>query len=167
MRDRIEIFHDQKIKNFIEKREFQYAVLLRKSDANYISRKPANMEQGRPLFHTMVECPLPCSIVYGLRYGSPYLPIINKLLHHLFQGGILQHWAESEEYTLYQKRGMVLFSADNKERKALTMGNLREVFFVLFFGYTISGIIFIAEMLSHKFTQRLNHKSFTWAITPP
>ncbi|CAH2047464.1 unnamed protein product, partial [Iphiclides podalirius] len=87
--ERTEVFNDMRIKQAIEQRQFQYAVLLRKSDAQFISGKPANMEEGRPLFHTVEECPVPCSIVYGLKYGSPLLPKLNKILHHLNQAGVL------------------------------------------------------------------------------
>ncbi|XP_063622369.1 uncharacterized protein LOC134794487 [Cydia splendana] len=150
--NRIEAFNDKKIKAFIDKRQFQYAVLLRQSDAKYISRKTSNLKYGRPLFHTMLECPLPCSIVYGLRYGSPYLPVIDKKLHYLFQGGILQQWVKTEEFTVNSKIGNAL-SGNNKERKALTLHNLQEVFLVLIGGYVISGIFFIVELCLHKATR--------------
>ncbi|VVD00565.1 unnamed protein product, partial [Leptidea sinapis] len=55
--DRIEIVNDQKIKQIIDERQFQYALLLRKTDALFISRKPSNMLSGRPIFHTVEECP--------------------------------------------------------------------------------------------------------------
>ncbi|XP_072932992.1 uncharacterized protein [Epargyreus clarus] len=148
---RMEVFNDQKIKEVIVQRQFQYAVLLRKSDAQYISRKQSNMQDGRPLFHTVEECPVPCSIVYGLRYGSPYLTRINNLLHHLNQGGILQYWSQSDEFTLYKGHKKAIYNGDNKERKPLNTKNLKEMFIVMMIGVLIATSSFIVECALHIF----------------
>lgn len=145
--ERTEIFNDKKIKQVIEERQYHYAVLLRKSDAQYISRRPSNMKNGRPLYHTVGDCPVPCSVVYGLRYGSPYLPRLNYLLKHLNQGGILRHWTESDEYTLLQTKNKVSYVENNKEKKPLDMKNVREVIIVWSFGLFISTTVFIIELI--------------------
>lgn len=149
LHNRLETLTDKKIKAIIEKRDFRYAVLLRKSDAMLITRNPANMKNGRPLFHTALECPVPCSIVYGLRLGSPLLPRINNLLHHLNQAGILTHWSQSDEYTLYQSIGL-LYSGDGKGKKPLNLENLREFYIVFGIGIFISFIAFICEIIIYS-----------------
>lgn len=97
----------------------------------------------------MPDCPLPCSIVYGLRYGSPYLPRIDYILHQLNQGGILQYWGRTEENPGSRK----LF-VENKERKALSIMNLQEMFYVLLIGDFISTVIFIMELIIHKLLKK-------------
>lgn len=149
LKDRIVIFNDKKIKDFFDKRQFEYATLLRKSHALKIIKKPKNMKNGRSLFHIMGDCPVPSFIVYGLRYGSPYLPRINKFLFHLMEGGILQYWNEAESYTLYRKNLVKV----NKERKPLNNSSLIEVYMVLLFGLLVSVVSFIIEILWHSFKQ--------------
>ncbi|KAG7299166.1 hypothetical protein JYU34_017707 [Plutella xylostella] len=146
----MEVFSDKQFKDAIDNRKFQYAMLMRKSDAQFISRKISNMKDGRPLFHTVLECPLPCFIVYGLEYGSPYLPILNNLLHHLNQAGILNYWTASEESVLYQTHSQILYAAGEVQgQKALNMENLREVFYVWLIGLFISVIGLISEIGYH------------------
>lgn len=145
---RTEVFNDIKIKQAIVQRQFQYAILLRKSDAHYISRKPSNTMNGRPLYHTVQECPVPCSIVYALRYGSPYLPKLNNILHHLNQGGILQQWTKSDDYRLRQTTAKALY-ANDKERKPLSTETVKEVFVVLIIGVLISILVFAIELSFH------------------
>lgn len=145
-KDRIEIVTDQKLKEIVDKRQFQYAILLRKSESDFISRKPSNTKNGRPLFHTVQECPVPCSIVYGLRYGSPYLIRINYILHHLNQCGILQYWAQSDKNTLFQKNAKGLNAGNNRDKKPLSTGTLQEVFIVWMFGLIVSAGAFVLEI---------------------
>lgn len=149
VKDRIVTLNDKKIKEILEKRDYRYATLLRKTDSQYVSRKLANMERGRQLFFTMPDCPLPCFIVYGLRYGSPYLNRINNILHHLNQGGILQYWSRTEEYNVDTRLGTI----ENKDRKPLSITNLQEMFYVLLIGELISTLVFILEVLLHKLKQ--------------
>lgn len=144
-RNRIEIFNDLKIKNFIEERQFQYAVLMRQSDARILTRKSSNIIDGKPLFHIMYECPLQCFIVYGLDYGSPYLGRVNYLFHHLSQGGILNHWIETDENTLIKQQDSFLNVGGPAGLKPLNMDNLREVFIVLLCGYFLSIIGLLLE----------------------
>ncbi|KPI95857.1 hypothetical protein RR46_11570 [Papilio xuthus] len=151
IRKRTQIFGDSQIKQAIVKRQFQYAILLRKTDAQFISRQQSNMINGRPLFHTVEECPVPCSIVYGLRYGSPYLPKLNNILHHLNQGGILQYWSKSDEYSLYRTNGKSIYGDENKERKPLSNENVKEIFVVLLIGVSVSLLVFIIEILLNYF----------------
>lgn len=151
LKNRIKILNDKKIGEIITKRQFQYAVLLRKLDLLIISRDVSNMENGRPLFRILPECPFPGSIVYGLRYGSPYLNKLNSILHHLNQGGILQHWAKSEEF----KNQNPYNPDNNKELKSLTLGNLQELFIVWAIGLTVSTIVFLIEIL-YNVKHRIN-----------
>lgn len=149
-----EAFSDKKIKEAIQNRKFQYAVLLRKSEAMLISRNPSNMGNGRPIFHTALECPIPCTIVYGLRYGSPYLPRINYILHCLNQAGILQHWSKTEEMGINTRFDKLLLDANNKDRRALEMNNLEEVFYVWLFGLFLGCLAFLIEILWRNFQIR-------------
>ncbi|XP_026319274.1 uncharacterized protein LOC113229809 [Hyposmocoma kahamanoa] len=144
---RTEAFNDKKIKEVLENRKFEYAILLRKTEAQHISRNPSNMAKGKPIFHTVLQCPIPCSIVYGLRYGSPYLPRINYILHHLNQGGILQYWSKSDELGVNTHFDKLLINANNKDRKALGINNLKEVFYVWLFGLLLSCFAFLFEIL--------------------
>lgn len=153
---RTQIFSDNQIKQAILKRQFQYAILLRKTDAQFISRQQSNMINGRPMFHTVEECPVPCSIVYGLRYGSPYLPKLNNILHHLNQGGILQYWSKTDEYSLYKTNGKSIYGDENKERKPLSSENVKEIFVVLFIGVSVSLLMFIIEILLNYFAFSYN-----------
>lgn len=151
---RISVFNDKKIKKVIQNRQFQYAILLKKTDTQYISRSPSNMANGRPIFHTVLECPIPCSIVYGLRYGSPYLPRINYILHHLNQAGILQHWSKTEELSMNKNFDKLLSGVTNKDRKPLGMENLKEVFYVWWFGLFLSCLAFLVEIVWNKYPIR-------------
>lgn len=151
---RTEIFSDKKIKEVIEKRKFEYAVMLRKTEAQLISRNPSNMAKGRPIFHTVLECPIPCTIVYGLRYGSPYLPRINYILHYLNQAGILQYWSKTEELGMNTRFDKLLFNANNKDRKALGINNLKEVFYVWLFGLFLGTLAFLIETLWSNYQVR-------------
>lgn len=150
VKDRIEIFNDQKIKKFIDERQNQYATLLRRSDADYIIRRPKNIKLSRSLFYVIPDCPVPCFIVYVLRYGSPYLNKINYILRQLYQAGILQHWMTTEEYSEYKDT----FVNENKYRKPLNSNGMKEVFMVYLVGVLISIVVFISEILIYKIINR-------------
>ncbi|XP_063826455.1 uncharacterized protein LOC135075937 [Ostrinia nubilalis] len=149
---RVEFVNDVKKKEIIDERLFKYAVLMRKTDALYISRNIINKDNGRPVFHIVPECPVPCSIVYGLKYGSPYLNKLNDILNHLYQGGILQYWAKTEEYKGNQK----LINVGNKD-KPLNLRNLKEIFFVWFIGLFISVVVFFVEVCAHMHRNFVRH----------
>ncbi|XP_063891665.1 uncharacterized protein LOC135117131 [Helicoverpa armigera] len=151
IKNRIVPFSDKKIREVLDKREYQYATLLRKSDSQYVSRKVSNMRKGKPLFYTVPDCPLPCFIVYGLRYGSPYLNRLNYIIHHLFQAGILQYWSKTEELNADRSR---LGAIENKDRKPLNIKNLQEMFYMLAIGELISTLVFIFEILYHKYHKK-------------
>ncbi|XP_075975662.1 uncharacterized protein LOC142976258 [Anticarsia gemmatalis] len=157
-KDRIELFNDKKIKQAIDEKRFEYAILLKKTDAQFITRRPNNMDNGKPLFYVVPDCPLPCSIVYGLRYGSPYLPRLNYILRQLYQGGILQYWTRTEENS--NRRS--LLSVKSNERKALSIMNLQEMFYVLLIGEVISTLVFALELLLYKLNK---NKSFEVVAT--
>ncbi|XP_064292161.1 uncharacterized protein Ir85a [Plodia interpunctella] len=148
LKNRIEIITDKKIKELIVNRRFEYAILLRKSDAMYISRKPSNMHDGKPVYHTTNDCPLPCFIVYGLRYGSPYLDKLNNILHRLSQSGILEYWSKTEEYKLNKN-----LYRNEKEIKALSFENLSEIFYVWLSALLLSSFVFIVELFWPHFRQ--------------
>lgn len=150
--NRIETINDEKNKEIIEERQFQYAVLMRKTEALYISRMTVNRQNGRPIFHVVPDCPVPCFIVYGLRYGSPYLNKIDNIIHHLHQGGISQFWAESEE----QKGTQNKFGTENKE-KPLNLGNVKEIFVVWSIGLLISIIVFFVEIIFYRHRNFVRH----------
>ncbi|XP_041980150.1 uncharacterized protein LOC121733837 [Aricia agestis] len=152
-KDRVEIVNDDKIKQILDKRDFGYAILLRKTDADYIARKPSNIVRGRPIYHTVQDCPVPCSIVYGLKYGSPYLPRLNYLLHHLNQGGILQYWSLTDEFTPRNVKTKEL----TKDKKALSTDNLKEFFIVWIVGLATSTGIFFSEFI--VYAARRNNQS--------
>lgn len=145
---RIEIINDQKITKIIQNRQFQYATLLRQSDATLISRKAVNMFNGRKLFHLVQECPVPSFVVYGLRYGSPYLSRVNFILENLNQAGILEQWGETEEYALQRK-----ITSTQKDRRALDLNNLLEVFYFLFIGLFFGVLLFVMEIVAYKYSK--------------
>lgn len=151
---RIENVNDKKIKKIFDDNRVNYAVLLRNSDGEQICRKPFYMKNGEPLYHIMNECPVPTSVVYGLRFGSPHLPRLNQLLFFLQQAGILKHWLQTDQHNLYDKDNKQLYIGNSKERKPLTMKILREVFYVWFFGAFISVCVFVIE-ISLRFLKRL------------
>lgn len=151
LKDRIEVVNDNKITSIIEERQLEYAVLLRKADILSISRNLTNIKHGRPIFRVLSDCPLPIVIVYGLRFGSPYLNKVNDILHHLNQGGILEHWAKSDEFKVDEN----LSNPDNKEKKPLNLGNLQELFVVWSFGLILSTIVFLFEIILHGKRQQI------------
>lgn len=151
---RTQAFNDKKIKEVIEMRKFEYAVLLKKTEAQHIIRNPSNIEKGRPIFHTVSECPIPCSIVYGLRYGSPYLPRINYILHCLNQAGILQYWSKTDELGVNTHFNKLLANSNSKDIKTLSMQNLQEVFYVWLNGLFLSCISFLIEILWSSYQKR-------------
>ncbi|CAH0399921.1 unnamed protein product [Chilo suppressalis] len=145
LKNRIEIVNNKKVKQLIEHRNFHYALLLRKTDALSISRKIKNMENGRPIYQVMADCPIPCYIVYGLRNGSPYLRKIENILHHLYQGGITNYWLETENYKVAQ----ILFDFESKTLKSLSLANLWSVYVVWTIGISLSSLAFLLELLIH------------------
>ncbi|CAG9787622.1 unnamed protein product [Diatraea saccharalis] len=153
LKTRIETINDKKIVEIIEERNFQYALLLRKSDAISVTQKVKNMAHDRPIFQVMQECPIPCFIVYGLRYGSPYLRKIENTLHHLNQGGIMNFWLKVEEYNI--KRN--IFNTDDKYLKPLSLANLRSVFIVWSIGLALSTVSFLLEILIYRWCEKVHN----------
>lgn len=149
-KNRIELINDHKIKKVIDERLFKYAILLKKTVADYITSQPKNMKNGKPLFHVMSDCPCPCFLVYGLRYGSPYLPRVEYILKQLTRGGILQYWSRTEKDSVQHK----LLPPEGKNKKPLSMSNVKEMFYVLLIGEMISTFVFFIELLLHRFNKK-------------
>lgn len=146
---RIITLNDKKIKQILDTKSTKYAILLRETDGKRIYRNMANIIDEVPLYHIMRDCPVPCSMVYGLRYGSPYLPRINVILRHLSEAGILEYWTRSEDHTLNNKHNKALYVGNSHERKPFTMNNLKEIFYVWLSGVVISVFVFLVEHVVH------------------
>lgn len=96
---------------------------------------------------------MPSYQCYQLEHGSPYLPIVNKLLRYLQEGGILDFWMKR---TIYESinEGLLVRYEDNEEGaysiRVLDLKSLYPTFLLLVTGHILGCIVFVLEVLYKK-----------------
>lgn len=78
--------------------------------------------------------------------GSTITPVLEKYYRHVFHGGIFEHYKRIIHHKLKLKN----FYRKTPERQSCTLENLKEAFMLLLYGYCISIIAFIFEIVQKK-----------------
>lgn len=101
----------------------------------------------------MRESIIPSYQCFQLKHGSPFLPIVNKLLRYLQEGGILEYWSKK---TIYQAiiEGLLVpyedYEADSFSSESLDLNRIFPTFLMLLAGYILASIAFVFEVLYKK-----------------
>lgn len=109
----------------------------------------------RAVLHLMRESIIPSYQCYQLAHGSPYLPLVNKLLRYLQEGGILNFWlkqsiqkAISEDLLVpYEDYEDVAYPV-----RLLDLKSLYPSFVLLLTGHLLGCIVFVFEVLYKRFS---------------
>ncbi|XP_068228578.1 glutamate receptor ionotropic, delta-2-like [Palaemon carinicauda] len=76
--------------------------------------------------------------------GSPFLPIFNKMLSYMTEGGLITKWVENEFRQVSTRNNIIQESGP----RAFTVIHLQAAFYVLPIGFVISSIAFAMEVIS-------------------
>lgn len=79
--------------------------------------------------------------------GSTITPVVEKYYRHIFHGGLFEHYKRIINHKLKLKN----FYRKTPERQSCTLKYLKEAFMLLLYGYCISIIAFIFEIVQKKF----------------
>ncbi|KAJ9580345.1 hypothetical protein L9F63_003980 [Diploptera punctata] len=96
---------------------------------------------------------LSISIGLSVRKGSPLLDILNKHIIRYLQGGlVVNYWSiMNHEINLKAKR-----TEENSEYVVFTLNHLTPAFMLLLFGYILSAISFLCELIQFKIKKQVN-----------
>lgn len=100
-------------------------------------------------FAQMTECPVPFLNTYALAYGSPYKGRINYIISQSQDCGIFDHWLDIKSHIdkLIQARHQ---KSTSEHHVAISIFHLQTAFYILFFGCTVSFLVFLFEIKSTK-----------------
>ncbi|XP_068228563.1 glutamate receptor ionotropic, delta-2-like [Palaemon carinicauda] len=76
--------------------------------------------------------------------GSPFLPVFNKMISYLTEGGLITKWLENEFRQVSTQKSIINQSGP----RAFTVIHLQAAFYVLSIGFVISSIAFAMEVIS-------------------
>jgi hypothetical protein len=111
---------------------------------------------GKPLICTFDEVVANQIISLPVPKGLPMLDVFNGIIQDIIEAGLLEQWLKDIKYTatLTSTRD---FSLSPGEYTKLMLEHLQSPFYFLFFGYAISVITFIAELIFRcKYTRHCN-----------
>lgn len=107
---------------------------------------------GKPNYHLLRESIIPNYQSFKVVSNSPLLPILNKKLRRLQEGGFIELWAN---WAIYNATISGFLFPENYDREnvvetSLSLDDLGVSFEILILGYLISIISCIAEMILIK-----------------
>lgn len=157
--DLIQIFLNQTNYRRLKKRvkavtQTEFLDLIDKNDVRYayankyhINFKLWNTRliDGKQIFFSMSECPVPYVVIYGMRYGNPYKRRINFILRQAQEAGFIDFWDNKDRKKISGK--VSLHSGGSASLVPLSVLHLQSAFYVFFMGLGLSTVCFAIEMI--------------------
>ena len=101
------------------------------------------------------ECINPYSITIALQKYSPYKKSFDKFVTRIIEAGVMKLWKD-EVITKFTKNSakdvQTTKSEESKNQQPLTIDHIQGIFVAYFIGLTLSFIIFLFEIVTHKVT---------------
>lgn len=143
LKKRVKAVTQNEFSNLIDQNDVRYAY----ANKYHINFKLYNTRliNGRPIFFSMAECPVPYVVIYGMRYGTPYKRRINFILRQAQETGFIDFWDNKDKKSI---SGKVSLSGGGAEALVpLSIMHLQSAFLVLFVGLAISTLRFVYEVV--------------------
>jgi hypothetical protein len=104
---------------------------------------------GAQVYHLVKESLMPSYQSYKVIHNSPLLPILNKNMRRLEEGGFIDLWAERAIYNATIEGFLHPEEYDEtRSTKPLSIDVTLPWIYILFLGYTLSTFTFIIELLA-------------------
>jgi hypothetical protein len=125
------------------------AYINRRHLTNYWSTQKEHTVNGRSLFNTMQECPMPFMVVYVFPYGSPLVGKFNQILRGVQEGGVEQYWEHFLD-TFGNGDKIKKIHKDENDKQQLNLSHLQEAFYMLVMGLLVSVGAFCYEVNKYR-----------------
>lgn len=97
------------------------------------------------MLHVIKECPRHYFLAYIVYRDWPLLPRFNQLLQRFSEGGFAKLWYEKTVEAFLMESYIQRQVTQNDDRKPFSLNDIQAPFYLLVFGYIISGIVFLLE----------------------
>lgn len=146
LKKRVKAVTQAEFGRLIEKNDVRYAY----ANKYHINFKLYNtrLANGKPIFFSMTECPVPYVVIYGMRYGTPYKRRINFILRQAQEAGFIDFWDNKDKKSLSGK--VSLSSSGGGVLVPLSVYHLQSAFYVFFVGLLVSSARFAYEIGKHR-----------------
>lgn len=142
LKKRIKAVTQTQFQDMIDKNDVRYAY----ANKYHINFKLYNTRliDGKQLFYSMPECPVPYVVIYAMRYGTPYKQRINFILRQAQEAGFIDFWDNKDKKMISGK--VSLHSGGGDHLVPLSVMHLQSAFYVLFLGLSFSILYFLCEI---------------------
>jgi hypothetical protein len=123
-------------------RNKDFAILITTHVMQYRTTHDYVQQPGKPIFYSFQDAFLRNNFVMFLTKGSPLLDVINTIIRHALEGGLLDHWWKE------MKNSWILSSTMEiqEESSALTLSHLQSACVIMFLGYGFCLVVFVVEL---------------------
>lgn len=97
------------------------------------------------MLHVIKDCPRHYFLAYIVYRDWPLLPRFNQLLQRFSEGGFARLWYEKTQEAFLMESYIQRQVTQNDDRKPFSLNDIQAPFYLLVFGYIISGIVFLLE----------------------
>lgn len=97
------------------------------------------------MLHVIKDCPRHYFLAYIVYRDWPLLPRFNQLLQRFSEGGFARLWYEKTQEAFLMASYIQRQVTQNDDRKPFSLNDIQAPFYLLVFGYIISGIVFLLE----------------------
>lgn len=97
------------------------------------------------MLHVIKDCPRHYFLAYIVYRDWPLLPRFNQLLQRFSEGGFAGLWYEKTQEAFLMESYIQRQVTQNDDRKPFSLNDIQAPFYLLVFGYIISGIVFLLE----------------------
>lgn len=138
------------MEQYVNNHDLRYAYANKYHINQYLSSRKKNVMNGRPVFHNMIECPVPFLVAYAVQFGSPYLLRINTIIRRTQEAGFVSYWdKKTEETSKGTKHG------GGNAPIALTLDHMQSAFYIWSIGISIALIMLAIELFCTQKVKQL------------
>lgn len=116
--------------------------------ASYAQIQNENFPNGIQFYQVMKERILPALSCYIVSYGSPFLSRFDSLIQRLVQSGIHDYWKKKTWNKLEIHKKAQTNNDDYSDTHSVAKASLNIASKILFYGFGISTIVFLIEIMS-------------------
>jgi hypothetical protein len=121
----------------------EFAVLETGHYMEYLTVKLSVEQSGKPLFYSLKDTFLRNNFVMYLTKGNPLLDMINNIITHAVEAGLIDQWWREMKFSWTLRRGTQI----HEKSSTLTLLDLQSAFAFLFLGLGLCIVVFMVEWI--------------------
>ncbi|XP_068228695.1 glutamate receptor ionotropic, delta-2-like [Palaemon carinicauda] len=137
--------HKDRSKSFVSHPKFALDRILTEKlvlISGIVGDKFHAMEKGINNYYFARDTFAPQNYAAVLMSGSPLMPIFNKMLSYMVEGGLILKWEHDE----FQKLARIKIINEQKGPRAFTINQLQAAFYILIIGYAAASLAWAIEL---------------------